>query len=193
MASGVLGVVLYVPAFAQMDSRARATGAPQVVALAFDRTGTGVVRAYVPADVPAAESAPIPPVALEAGALRPLVEAMLRRSPTFRQQCRRLVNARLGSISLRREMLRGSRALTDVTAVKGRLFAIVRLGAGDDDVELIAHEIEHIIEQLDGVDLRARAQLSGTGVFLCSRGTFETVRSIRAGLKVAQEFRQNGG
>jgi hypothetical protein len=194
VASCVLGVVLHVPAFAQMDTRVRATNAPQVVALAFDRTVTGVVRAYVPADVPAAESALIPPAALDAGALRPLVEAMLRRSPAFRQQCQRLVSARLGSISLRREVLRGSRALTEVTPVNGRLSAIVRLGRGDDDVELIAHEIEHVIEQLDGVDLRARAELRGTGVSLCGsdRGSFETVRAIRAGLKVAQEFRQNG-
>jgi hypothetical protein len=195
VASCVVGVVLYVPAFAQMDSRARTTNAPQIIALAFDGTATGVVRAYVPADVPAAKSAPIPPVALDAGTLQPLVEAMLRRSPTFRQQFRRLVNARLGSISLRREVLRTSRALTEMTPVNGRLFAIVRLGTGDDDVELIAHEIEHVIEQLDGVDLRARAQLPGTGVYFCGsdRGTFETVRSIRAGLKVAQEFRQNVG
>jgi hypothetical protein len=193
--SCVLGVVLCVPVFAQMDSRARTTDA-RVVALAFDRTVSGIVRAYVPDDVPAAESAPIPPIALNAGALRPLVEAMRRRSPTFRQQCQRLVNPRLGSISLRHEpLLQGSRALTEVTPVNGRLSAIVRLGPGDDDVELIAHEIEHVIEQLDGVDLRARAELRGTGVSLCgaARGSFETVRAIRAGLKVAQEFRQNGG
>jgi hypothetical protein len=192
--SCVLGVVLSVPAFAQMDSRARTTDAPQVVAFAFDRTVIGAVRAYVPADVPAVESAPIPPTALEAGPLRPLVEAMLRQSPTFRQQCQRLVNPRLGSIVLRREMLRGARALTEVKPINGRLAATVRLGPGDDDVELIAHEIEHIIEQLDGVDLRAQAELPGTGVSLCSadRGSFETVRAIRAGLKVAHEFRQNG-
>jgi hypothetical protein len=192
--SCVLGVVLCVPAFAQMDSRARTSDAPPVVALAFDRTVTGVVRAYV-ADVPAAESAPLLPIALNAGPLKPLVEAMLRRSPTFRRQCQRLVNPRLGSILLTHEPLRGARALTEVTPINGRLSALVRLGSGDDDVELIAHEIEHVIEQLDGVDLRARAELPGTGVHLCSsdRGSFETVRAIRAGLKVAQEFRQNGG
>ncbi len=120
---------------------------------------------------------------------------MLRRSPTFRQQCQRLVNPRLGSISFTREPLREARAVTEVTPVNGRLTANVRLGSGDNDVELIAHEIEHIIEQLDGVDLRAHSELPGTGVSWCcsERTRYETVRAIRAGLKVAQEFRQNGG
>jgi len=194
MTSCVLGVVLYVPAFAQTDSRTRAASAPQVVALAFDAANTGVVRAYVPADVPAVEGSTRLPAALDAGAMTSLVESMLRRSPTFRRQCQRLASPRLGAIFVRHELLRGARALTEVTTVDGRLSAMVRLGPGSDNVELIAHEIEHVIEQLDGVDLRARAALPGTGVSLCGsdRGSFETVRAVRAGLKVAQEFRQNG-
>ena len=193
--SGVLGVVLCVPAFAQMDTRARATDAPRVLALAFDPSVTSVVRPYVAADVPAAESSSLLPAALNAGAMKPLVEAMLRQSPTFRRQCQRLMDPRLVSLLLRHEILRGARALTEVKPINGRLSAVVRLGHGDDYVELIAHEIEHVIEQLDGVDLRARAELPGTGVSECGPkpSSFETVRAIRAGLKVAQEFRQNGG
>ena len=109
MTSCALGVVLCVPVFAQMDSRACTTDAPHVVALSFDRSVTGVVRAYVPADVPAAESSLVPPAAMDAGSLRPLVESMLRRSPTFRQQCQRLATPRLGSISFRYEPLRDAR------------------------------------------------------------------------------------
>jgi len=57
---------------------------------------------------------------------------------------------------------------------------------------LIAHEIEHVIERLDGVDLRARAALPGTGVRLCDGGddAFETIRARRAGLAVAEEVRR---
>ena len=178
-----------------MDSRARLTAdAPPVVALAFDRHVTGVVRAYDPSDGPATGS-PISPVAFNAGVLQPLVDSMLRRSPAFRQQCQRLASPRLGTITFRQEVIKGARAVTELTPVNGRLSAVVRLGLGDNDVELIAHEIEHIIEQLDGVDLRAQAKLPGTGVHSCStgRGSFETLRAISAGLKVAQEFRQNGG
>lgn len=177
-----------------MDNRARATDAPWVLALAFDRSVTGIVRTYVPDDVPA-ESAAAIPLALQAGILQPLIESMLRRSPTFRQQCQRLASPKLGGISVRYESLKGARAITEISPVNGRLNAVVRLGIGDNDVELIAHEIEHIIEQLDGVDLRARSELPDTGVHSCttSRASFETVRATRAGLKVAQEFRQNGG
>jgi hypothetical protein len=179
-----------------MDNRARATDVPRVLALAFDPPVTAVVRPYIAADLPAAQSASLLPAVLNAGALRPIVEAMLRHSPTFRRQCQRLMNPRLLSISLGYELLRGARALTEVKPIKGQLSATVRLGHGDDYVELIAHEIEHVIEQLDGVDLRARADLPGTGVSECGPKTsssFETVRAIRTGLKVAQEFRQNGG
>jgi hypothetical protein len=177
-----------------MDSRARASDAPQFVAFAFDRPVTGVVRAYVPADPLAVDTAPVLPLALNAGALRPLIEDMLQRSPTFRHQCRRLVNPRLGSISITHETLRGARALTEMKMVSGRLTALVRLGTGDNDVELIAHEIEHVIEQLDGVDLRAQSERPGSGVSAgrSDGGSFETVRATRAGVKVLQEFRQNG-
>jgi hypothetical protein len=194
--SCVLGVVLSVPAFAQTDSRTRAMDAPQIVTLAFDRPLTGVVRAYVPADLPAVESSSILPIALNAGAYRSLVEEMLRRSPTFRRQCQRLATPRLHAVVLKGEMLRGPRAVTQIlTTAAGRLHAIVRLGPLDNDVELIAHEIEHVIEQLDGVDLRIKASLPNTGVHACDsqERTFETLRAIRIGLKVAEEFRQGSG
>ena len=56
--------------------------------------------------------------------------------------------------------------------------------------ELIAHEFEHIIEQLDGVDLAARAALRHTGVTPIGHAAdmFETTRAQRAGLKVVSEL-----
>jgi len=51
--------------------------------------------------------------------------------------------------------------------------------------ELIAHEIEHIVEQLDGVDLEAQA---GNGaVWSSGHRTFETRRAIEVGRRVARE------
>ena len=56
---------------------------------------------------------------------------------------------------------------------------------------VIAHEMEHIIEQLDGIDLRAQA---GNGVVWKSRDTsFETRRAIEAGLLVAQQVARVAG
>jgi hypothetical protein len=59
----------------------------------------------------------------------------------------------------------------------------------DHLAELIAHEIEHVIEQIDGVDLRVQSLLPGTGVRSCMDGSFETVRAVRVGRRVAQETR----
>jgi hypothetical protein len=58
--------------------------------------------------------------------------------------------------------------------------------------ELIAHELEHVIEQLDGVDLAAKADTDSSSV---KRGdtpepAYETVRATRMGLAVAAEVRQ---
>jgi hypothetical protein len=58
---------------------------------------------------------------------------------------------------------------------------------------LIAHEFEHIIEQLDGIDLSSRVHLPSSGV---SRGrgeadAFETTRAKRMGVTVAAEVRRS--
>ena len=57
-----------------------------------------------------------------------------------------------------------------------------------DAIELIAHEIEHIIEQLDDVDLALRAAYPNSGVKRLDDGTFETLRAKRVGLKVVEEM-----
>ncbi|MEO5741297.1 MAG: hypothetical protein ABIS29_11945 [Vicinamibacterales bacterium] len=125
---------------------------------------------------------------------RPLVESMLRDSPTFRRQCMRIgadpgLTVRL-SIG---ETLpsAGARATTRITqSAKGQRSAVVEIGSRQDTEELIAHELEHIIEQLDGVDLAARAARPHTGVTTVgyTPDMFETVRAKRTGLKVASEL-----
>jgi hypothetical protein len=63
--------------------------------------------------------------------------------------------------------------------------ANVFLSPSPNAVELIAHEIEHVLEQLDGVDLEAQA---GSGnVWKREDGAFETRRAIEAGRRVARE------
>ena len=53
--------------------------------------------------------------------------------------------------------------------------------------ELIAHEFEHIIEQLDGVDLAIMSRLRSTGVKRVNEvDAFETRRAIVTGLRVAR-------
>ena len=85
----------------------------------------------------------------------------------------------------------GPRARTQITQVAGkRLLATVEINPLGDFMELLAHELEHIIEQLDGVDLAARSTVARSGVWGCMDGTFETSRAVRVGTLVANEVRR---
>jgi hypothetical protein len=82
----------------------------------------------------------------------------------------------------------GVRARTDIgISADRRVIASVAIRPLENLPELIAHEFEHILEQIDGVDLRARSELAGTGVWNCDDGSFETVRAVRVGRAVARE------
>jgi hypothetical protein len=55
-------------------------------------------------------------------------------------------------------------------------------------VELIGHELEHVIEQLDGVNLPRMAKGPGVTVYGPQpRPSFETARATQIGLSVAAE------
>jgi Tol biopolymer transport system component len=59
-----------------------------------------------------------------------------------------------------------------------------------DSVELIAHEIEHVIEQLDGV---VPGDLAGARSTHDGEGAYESARAREAGLFVAREVREARG
>ena len=60
--------------------------------------------------------------------------------------------------------------------------------AGSSDfIELIAHEFEHIIEQLDGLDLSRLARLAPATAWTTGRVMFETQRATQMGRVVAAE------
>ena len=125
------------------------------------------------------------------GSYRPLVTMMLTRSATFRRQCARLAAAPHLSIIIRAEAPNGTQApaLTRIRReADGRLTATMQLAPSSRTPELIAHEFEHIIEQLDGVDLAIMSRLRSTGVKRVSEvDAFETRRAIVTGLRVARE------
>ena len=123
---------------------------------------------------------------------RTVIEQMLARSPLFRRQCLRLSGAPHLSVIVRtlHPLIGGARARTQISQTDGnRLVAIVEINPLGDFSELLAHEIEHIIEQLDGIDLAARAAVARSGVWGCADGTFETSRAVRVGTLVAREVR----
>ncbi len=120
---------------------------------------------------------------------------MLARSPTFRRQCARLAAAPHLTVLIRSDPPVGTRAgaLTAIQAKVAReIEAVVRVGMSHRTAELIAHEIEHIIEQLDGVDLRAKSRLPASGVrHVWDLDAYETTRAIATGLRVARELSGN--
>ena len=127
--------------------------------------------------------------------LLPVLRAMWERSRTFRSQCARIEHTRSLKLVLRwgqAAQLRSSGARAEIVTLNGRTRAeiVVRRDLVYSQlVAVIAHEFEHIVEQLDGVRLTGRAQ---EGVTRDSDGTFETARATRIGQTVAHEMRRFG-
>jgi hypothetical protein len=181
-------LVADVPAFAQSDSRSLPeSSASPVIAR---HSPAPVLRVYESERPHAAASVAFPQKLTIPDVLRPTIERMLEQSPTFRRQVLRFAQA--PGLMVRIALLQGKpstgvRARTEMDIADRSLVANVFIKPMEDVVELIAHEFEHIIEQLDGVDLRARSAQSGTGVWSCDDGTFETKRAVRVGRLVAEE------
>jgi hypothetical protein len=123
--------------------------------------------------------------------LRPTLDRMWQRSPTFRRQCARLSDAGDLVITLSVGLLPSHRrnqatAVTQIQMRGGRLArADVYLSISDLEKH-IAHELEHIIERIDGVYVELMAARAMHGVERHD-GAFETVRAQRTGQTVARE------
>jgi hypothetical protein len=139
-----------------------------------------------PSDVAAPPNLAVP------SAYQPAVATMLERSPMFRRQCLRLAAAPHLAVVVRitHPNNAGPRARTQIRREGGQLSADVEINPYGDFSELLAHELEHIIEQLDGIDLAAKSNVARSGVRLCADGTFETSRAVRVGTLVALEARR---
>jgi hypothetical protein len=129
---------------------------------------------------------------------QPLIAQMLERSPRFRRQCARLARATNLEITLRSEARSDHHADAWTTIARradGTRQVTISIVAGPRTIELIAHEFEHVIEQIDGIDLRHKATLRASGVRTCECGhvaMYETDRAIAAGLQVARQVSDGG-
>jgi hypothetical protein len=157
--------------------------------------------------VPAADSKVPPPtggVALATGrdlpsnlvapqVLEPLLSRTWKQSRTFRRQCARIdaePGLRVRVFTAATVSQSGGRAATDIQRGATGLEAVVyiaRRAAASDLIELIAHEFEHIIEQLDGLDLARLARLAPVTVWATDGQRFETERATHTGRLVAAE------
>ena len=119
------------------------------------------------------------------------IASMLSLSATFRAQCRRIAEASKLLVLMRLDPALVDRSYKARTAIhrttSGIMVAQVQLSVRTDPVEWIAHEIEHIVEQLDGLSLPALAAVNH-GAWLTADQTFETRRAIEAGRAVVDEM-----
>jgi hypothetical protein len=152
-----------------------------VVDASFTRPGAAWSTVGVPA---------LPCRVLAQSHLRPLLDELWALSITFRQQCRRLSGARAVVL------LQGASAAETVWNAESRIglradggvTARVRVRFGRESVEVIAHELEHVIERIDGVHLALDAMRPASGTTLAG-GAYETRRATEAGRRVAKEVR----
>ena len=126
--------------------------------------------------------------------LAPELERMLakiyRGSSTFRAQCDRIAAATTLLVTLRLDphIPRSCQAFTIINRRGPLLRAEVHLPPVSGTMALlVGHEFEHIVEQLDGLDLRILARVRGSGVYESSFEVFESDRAARAGRVVAGE------
>jgi hypothetical protein len=166
-----------------------------VFAQSLNRWSSGMARAYVATEIPAIDHPALPPNVEVSETYRPVLESMLRYSPTFRRQCLRIASEpdlRVSVSGYLGPRPAAARAFTRFAREQsGKLSADIHFNAFDDAIELIAHEFEHVIEQVDGVDLPSKAAQADSGVHAIDSGgtIFETRRATKVGLKVAQEVR----
>jgi hypothetical protein len=117
-----------------------------------------------------------------------MLDELWSRSPTFRQQCRRLASAKalvlMQSVSAK-ETPWNAESRIGVLA-NGHVMARMRVRDGRESLEIIAHELEHVLERIDGINLALDSTRSGSGTTL-SGGAYETRRATAAGRRVAKE------
>jgi hypothetical protein len=173
-----------VPGFAQTNTTDRQRS----------HSAANVARTYEAARATGDEGVALAPNITVTSLYRSLVAQMLERSATFRRQCARIGRAPLLTIEIRTDATRRreyARARTTfVRRANDQLHAVVTVTAGDRPAELIAHELEHVLEQLDGVNLHHLSRVRSSGVKECNcddTASFETTRAIKAGLQVAAE------
>ena len=186
-ALSVIQVALIVSGFAGPDGGMRS---------ARLRSSHDAAREYRSVAAPAFADVRLPPNLVVPAAYQDLLRAMRDRSPTFRRQLLRIENAQHAAIVLETSVPPAHLQAQAWTKIErnseGRLAAVIHVAPVNRAAELIAHELEHVIEQLDGIDLETKAHQRSTGVRACEcgePGTFETARAVRVGRQVAREVR----
>ena len=121
--------------------------------------------------------------------LEQVVVRIYERSPTFRAQCERIGaagNLRV-TVRINTAIPLSCRAFSVIERQRGQIRADVQLPPSSDHSELLAHEFEHVLEQIEGLDLQTLARVRGSGVRALQFNVFESDRAQAAGRIVVAE------
>jgi hypothetical protein len=126
--------------------------------------------------------------------LKAQVDRMLQRSATFREQYRRIADSPLVVVGVRTDIRLCETSYKARTTFRryqtGLMVAAVAISPGAHQEEWIAHEFEHILEQLDGQNLPQMARSHAKDVWFSGSDAIETDRAIRVGRAVRSEMQQ---
>jgi len=123
--------------------------------------------------------------------LVPLVRQLLERSPTFRRQWDEIVASDRVSVAVRlwAKLSWTTRARAEIRHYgNGALRAVIDVPVTREAPELVAHEFEHVVEQMHGLDLASMAREGRRGVVEAGEGAYETERAIQAGRAASDEY-----
>ena len=126
--------------------------------------------------------------------LRATFERLLEHSPTLTRQCRRIGAAPHVRVVIRFAGQAASlpRARASITRYEaGALLAEIDLPISRDLIELLAHELEHVIEQMEGIKLADLVREGEGRAYRDAAGVYETQRAMLAGQMAATEMRQH--
>src|SRR3954471_14931881 len=131
----------------------------------------------------------LPPNLVAPEVLTPLLTRMWRSSATFRRQCAQL--AEHPEVTIRIALDPGTthgHAVSRVHRGEAGVRASVQIEMRDPAryVEYLAHELEHVLEQIDGTDRVRLARQHVDGV-VNAGGVYETARARSVGRAVARE------
>ncbi|HEY8548799.1 MAG TPA: hypothetical protein VIL35_02485 [Vicinamibacterales bacterium] len=118
-------------------------------------------------------------------------DRLLGASPTFRSQVDRIVAAGVHVVivvAMPWELDSQTNAISRIVRQEGRVqFVRILLSRRGPWLRSLPHELEHIVEQLEGIDLARR---QGRGVWRSAGGAFETRRAMEAGERALVEVRR---
>lgn len=136
-----------------------------------------------------ARPSPWPCRLIPAASVRPVVEKGMARSETIRRQCEELAAARAVVVLEWGAVDSQLHARTAIEVRDGVVVASVKIPPTGDTIVLMAHELQHVIEQTRGLDLRAEAKRAGSGVWQSVAPYYETQAAVDVSRQVAEELR----